>query len=153
VEILDGEGIGTIVNVLPVSTNFMKVKIGTRQWAAGGFFGFSFNGNTFAGYGAAAYSDSQLSFVFFEEPTGPKTYVIEENGATSNNGVSVYFSPEFFSGGFEGPVFIGLEGGEFNLTKYDVVNGMAEGTFEFVGEDQDGNQLEFTDGSFKAPIE
>lgn len=153
-EILDGEGIGTIQNTVAQTPNFMKAKIGSQQWSAiiGSFFGAAFIGNTFAGYGTD--NDSQLSFVFFTEPTAAKTYGIEVLGASDDSKVSVYYSPTFFSSGGLGKTYNGQpEGGELVITKYDVAGKIAEGTFKFTGKDEDGNLVQVTEGSFRVPIE
>jgi hypothetical protein len=152
--IADGEAVGTITNTEVAVTNtfFMKAKIGSLQWTAtiGGFFGAAFIGNTFAGYNG----DTQLSVVLYNDPTGPKTYGLEELGATSDANVSIYYSPTFFSSNMLGPVFNGQPGGQFIITKYDLVNNVAEGTFTFTGKNPDtGALIQVTEGSFKVPIE
>jgi len=150
----DIEGTGTINNKL---FYFLKVKIDGHQWTAtqsGFFFAPAFIDNSFAGYGTGADSDSQLSFVFYEAPTGAKTFDIEELGASDNDHVSIYYSPTFFSSSGLGQVFNGQPGGTVVLTKYDVANAVAEGTFSFTGKDPDTNQTKtFTEGSFRIPIE
>ena len=151
----DFEGIGTINNkAQPYS---LKVKIDGVQWTAtqaSDFFSPAFLGNSFAGYGHGAFSDSQLSFVFYDAPTGAKTYDIDALGASDNNHVGVYYSPTFFSSGMLGPVFNAQPGGEVVLTKYDVQNEIAEGTFNFTAKNPDTNEtLEFTEGQFRIKIE
>jgi hypothetical protein len=151
----DAVGNGTITNkAIP---NVLKVKIAGQQWTAtmaNDFFAPSFIGHSFAGYGTGSFSDSQLSFIFFEEPTGPKTYQIESGGASDNDHVSIYYSPTFFSDGMLGPTYNGQAGGEFVLTKYDIGNGIAEGTFEFSAKNEDTNEtLQFTEGAFRIKIE
>lgn len=152
----DAEAIGTIINKA-VSDFFLKVKIGTHQWSAtflSDFFSPTFIDRSFAGYGSGTDSDSQLAFVFYEAPTGPKTYQIEDLMASDNNHVSVFYSPTFFSSGILGPSYNAQPGGEVKLTRYDVVNGVAEGTFKFTAINPDNNQkLEFTEGQFKIKIE
>lgn len=150
----DNKGTGTVNNV--AAPYFLKVKIDGQQWSAtmmSDFFAPSFIGNSFAGYGAGSFNDSQLSFVFFEEPTGPKTYQIVVGGATNSNEVSVYYSPTFFSESGFGPIFNAQPGGEVVLTKYDVANAEAEGTFNFTAESDEDQTLTFTEGQFRIPIE
>jgi hypothetical protein len=147
----DIEGTGTINNVLLF---FMKVKIGTQQWIAtqAGFFYPEFFDNSFAGYGSGTFFDSQLAFVFYQTPTGPKTYAIEELSASDDDHVAVFYAPTFFSDGMLGPVYNAQPGGEVVLTKYDAVNGVAEGTFHFQAKNENNETLQFTQGQFRIII-
>jgi hypothetical protein len=150
------EGIGTITNkdAPPASeTYYMKAKINGKQWTAlmTGWLSAEFIGSSFAGYGTD--NDSQLSFLFYHEPTGSKTYEIEELGVTGDANVSVYYSPNFFTGGLFGPVWNGQPGGKFKLTSYNTTSYIAEGTFELTGKNPDtGTLIEITEGSFRVPI-
>ncbi|HEY5751213.1 MAG TPA: Calx-beta domain-containing protein [Chryseolinea sp.] len=154
-QISDSEGLGTITNVVgQTATYYMRVKIGGAQWNSivGGFFGAEFIGNTFAGYGTEG--NSQLSFIFKSTPTGVKTYAIIPDGATSDDNVSVYYSPTFFSSGGLGQSWIGQAAeGEFKITSYNTTTKVAEGTFKFSAKGEtDGTVLQFTEGNFKVPF-
>lgn len=151
--IQDGEGIGTIMNKAgAVVTYFMRAKINGAQWTAriGGFFGAEFIGHTFAGYGTD--NDSQLSFVFENEPTGAKTYGLEELTTSTDANVSAFYSPTFFSGGFTAPTYNGQPGGEFKITSYNLTTKIAEGTFSFTAKTTQGATVLITEGTFKVPI-
>jgi hypothetical protein len=154
-QISDSEGVGTITNVVGQSaTYYMKVKIGGTQWTSiiGGFFGAEMIGNTFAGYGTEG--NSQLSFIFRDTPSGPKTYAIIPGGATSGDNVSVYYSPTFFSSGGMGQAWLGQAAdGEFKITSYNATTKVAEGTFKFSAKGEtDGTVIQFTEGIFKVPV-
>lgn len=147
----DGEGVGTITNVAAV-TYFLKCKINGVQWNAiiGGFFGAEIIGMTLPAYGTD--NDSQLSFVFYQDPTGPKTYGMEVLGATSDANLSVYYTPHFFTSGGLGTTWNGQPGGTFKITSFDKTNKIAEGTFAFTGKASDNTTVAVTEGSFKIPI-
>jgi hypothetical protein len=151
----DVEGTGTVNNKAEVY--FMSVKIDGHQWTAtfaSDFFSPTFIDFSFAGYGSGVDFDSQLSFIFFEAPTGPKTFGIEVLGASDNSHVSVYYSPNFFSNSISGPIFNAQPGGQVVLTKYDVQNAVAEGTFSFTAKNPSNNQTRvFTEGQFKIKID
>jgi hypothetical protein len=151
----DVEGTGTINN--KNAPYFLKVKIDGHQWTAtfaNDFFSAAFLDYSFAGYGTGSDFDSQLSFIFYAAPQGPKTYAIDALAASDINHVSVYYSPTFFSSGILGPYFNAQPGGQVILTKYDVVNKLAEGTFTFTGKNPATNQTHlFTEGQFRIKIE
>lgn len=150
-DIVDGEGIGTITNVTAI-TYFFKAKINGVQWNAiiGGFFGAEVIGNVIGTYGTDG--DSQLSFIFYNDPTGPKTYGMEELGATSDANISVYYTPHFFSSGGAGTTWNGQPGGTFVFTSFNTSTKIAEGTFSFTGKASNGTTVQITEGSFKIPI-
>jgi hypothetical protein len=153
----DVEGLGTITNKPVAPVYFMKVKIGSHQWSAtfaDEFFSPSFIDNVFSGFGSGADFDTQIAFVFHDTPTGPKAYALELLGASDDDHVTVIYSPTFFSSNGLGPLFNAQPGGEVVLTRYDVANAVAEGTFKFTAINPDNNQkLEFTEGQFKIKIE
>jgi hypothetical protein len=153
----DIQGVGTIINKPVAPTYFMKVKIGAHQWSAtfdNAFFSPSFINNAFSGFGDGADFDTQLAFNFYETPTGPKTYEIAIISASDNDHVSVIYAPTFFSDSGLGPLFNAQPGGEVVLTRYDVENAVAEGTFKFTAINPGNNaKLEFVEGQFKIKIE
>ncbi len=147
----DAEGLGTINNVMAF---FMKAKIDGVQWIArqDDFFYPEFFDHSFAGYGTGSFFDTQLSFVFFESPTGPRSYEYDPNGASDGDHVGAYYSPTFFSSGLLGPTYYGQAGGVFELTKYDLTTYVAEGTFHFSAKGEDEQVYQITEGSFRIKI-
>lgn len=149
----DITGIGTINNVKAELQFFMTAKIDGDVWSAmqAGFFEPEFIGITFGSYGDDL--DSQLSFVFFEDPSVPRTYETDPFWPpVDNDHVNVAYSPNFFSNPIDGPIFRAQPGGEFKITKFDKENGVAEGTFHFTAKDDAGNVHEVTDGKFRSKI-
>lgn len=150
--IADGEGVGTITNVA-ANDYFLKCKINGVQWNAiiGGFFGAEILGSDFPSYGTD--NDSQLSFIFYQDPTGTKTYGMEEISPSSDANISVLYTPHFFSTGGLGTTWNGQPGGQFVITSFNTTTNVAEGTFSFTGKASDNSTVTVTEGSFKVPIE
>ena len=132
---------------------FMNAKIDGKSWTAlpDGVLGASFSDLSISGTGQ---NFSQITLVLYDQPTGPKHYKIGAGRLPGDDDhIATVYTPLF--GSTPGPVYWGIpsSSGELNLLEMDLVNGILEGTFNFICQDNTNDKkVTVTEGVFRLPM-